>query len=50
MFNQRDHVGNVSLKNVAQCLGYTELLTSISLSMTYINQHETAGERNCQSL
>ena len=47
MFNQRDHVGNVSLNNVAQCLGYIELLKSISLLMTYINQHETAGERNC---
>ena len=46
MFNQRDHVGNVSLNNVAQCLGYTELLKSISPAMTYINQHETAGERN----
>ena len=50
MFNQRDHVGNVSLNNVAQCLGYTELLKSISPAMTYINQHETAGERNYQSL
>ena len=50
VFNQRDHVGNVSLNNVAQCLGYTELLKSISPAMTYINQHETAGERNYQSL
>ena len=25
MFNQRDHVGNVSLNNVAKCFGYTEL-------------------------
>ena len=50
MFNQRDHVGNVSLNNVAQCSGYTELLKSISPAMTYINQHETAGERNYQSL
>ena len=50
MFNQRDHVGNVSLNNVAQCLGYKELLKSIYPAMTYINQHETAGERNYQSL
>ena len=50
MFNQRDHVGNVSLNNMAQCSGCTELLKSISPAMTYINQHETAGERNYQSL
>ena len=50
VFNQRDHVGNVSLNNVAQCLGCTELLKSISPAMTYINQHETAGKRNYQSL
>ena len=27
MFNQRDLDGNVSLNNVAQCSGYTVLLT-----------------------
>ena len=50
MFNQHDQVGNVSLNNVGQWSGYTELLRSISPAMTYINQHETAGERNYQSL
>ena len=50
MFNQRDHVSNVSLNNVAQYSGYIELLKSISPAMTYINQHETVGERNYQSL
>ena len=50
VFNQRDHVGNVSLNNVGQCLGYTEFLKSISPAVTYINQHEAAGERNYQSL
>ena len=51
MFNQRDHVGNVPLNSVVQCSRYTELLKSISPTMTYINQHEKkAGERNYQSL
>ena len=50
MFNQRDHDGNVSLNDVAQCSGYTVFLMSISPAMNYINQHETAGERNYQSL
>ena len=50
MSKQRDHIGNVSLNNVAQCSRYTELLKSISPAMTYINQHETARERNYQSL
>ena len=50
MFNKRDHVGNVSLNNMAHSSGYTELLKSISPAMTYINQHEKAGERNYQSL
>ena len=36
MLNQRDHVGNVSLNNVAQCSGYAELLKSISPAMTYV--------------
>ena len=36
MFNQRDHVGNVSLNNVAECSGYAELLKSISPAMTYV--------------
>ena len=30
IFNQRDHVGNVSLNNVVQCSSYTELLKSFS--------------------
>ena len=50
MFNQRDYVGNVSLNNVGQYSGYTELLKFISPAMTYINQHGAAGERNYQSL
>ena len=50
MFNQRDHVGNVFLNNVAQYSGYTELLKFISPAITYINQHETAGERNYLNL
>ena len=51
MFNQRDHVDNVTLSNVAQCSGYAELLKSISSpAMTHINQHEKVGERNYQSL
>ena len=50
MFNQRDYVGNVSLNNVGQYSGYTELLKFISPAMTYINQRGAAGERNYQSL
>ena len=46
MFNQYSHVGNVSLNNVAQCSGYTELLKSISPAMTYINQHKITRETN----
>ena len=30
IFNQRDHVGNVSLNNVVQCSSYTGLLKSFS--------------------
>ena len=50
IFNQRDHVGNVSLNKVAQCSSYTELLKSIPPAMTCISQHETAAERNYQSI
>ena len=44
VFNQHNLAGNVSLK-LAQCSGYTEILNFISLGMTYINQHQTAGEK-----
>ena len=50
VLNQHEHVVIVSLNNVAQCSGFTELLKSISSVMTFINQQPTAGERNYQSL